>query len=145
MKFVAGFVFSVLSLLLPFGGFAKKVVDKKKRPPGPSGLPIIGNLHQIGSMPHRFLAKLAKTYGPLLLLNLAQLPTLVVSSANMAEPVLKVNDLAFSSRPLSLRSSVCRMATQTFHFRPMGHTGGKFARFVSLNCSTQRGCSRFSR
>ncbi|ERN13829.1 hypothetical protein AMTR_s00049p00220990 [Amborella trichopoda] len=49
-------------------------------------------------MPHRSLAELAKAYGPLMLLKLGQLPTLVVSSANMAEQVLKVNDLAFSSR-----------------------------------------------
>lgn len=69
-------------------------------PPGPSGLPFIGNLHQLDtSALHHHLWLLSKKYGPLMTLKLGFVPTLVVSSAKMAKEVLKTNDLEFSSRP----------------------------------------------
>lgn len=46
---------------------AKTKNANTKMPPGPSKLPLIGNIHQlIGAMPHHSLAKLAKQYGPLM-------------------------------------------------------------------------------
>ncbi|GMP44791.1 hypothetical protein CsSME_00013570 [Camellia sinensis var. sinensis] len=69
-------------------------------PPGPPGLPFIGNLHQLdNSAPHRYFWQLSKKYGPLMSLRLGSVPTLVVSSAKMAKEVMKTHDLEFSSRP----------------------------------------------
>ncbi|CAL5383492.1 unnamed protein product [Camellia sinensis] len=69
-------------------------------PPGPPGLPFIGNLHQLdNSAPHRYFWQLSKQYGPLMSLRLGSVPTLVVSSAKMAKEVMKTHDLEFSSRP----------------------------------------------
>ncbi|KAL6316444.1 hypothetical protein AAG906_018147 [Vitis piasezkii] len=69
-------------------------------PPGPPGLPFIGNLHQMdNSAPHRYLWQLSKQYGPLMSLRLGFVPTIVVSSAKIAkEQRLSYNglDLAFS-------------------------------------------------
>ncbi|KAG0484768.1 hypothetical protein HPP92_008847 [Vanilla planifolia] len=62
-------------------------------------LPVIGHLHLLGSLPHRSLASLAKKHGPLLLLRLGGVPTAVVSSAEVAEKVMKTHDLTFASRP----------------------------------------------
>lgn len=70
------------------------------RPPGPPGLPFIGNLlHLDKSAPHRYLWQLSEKYGALMFLRLGFVPTLVVSSARMAEEVMKTHDLEFSSRP----------------------------------------------
>ncbi|CAI9115152.1 OLC1v1015989C1 [Oldenlandia corymbosa var. corymbosa] len=71
----------------------------KNLPPSPPKLPLIGNLHQLGHLPYRSLKTLAEKYGPIMLLHLGSKPTLIISSPEMAESVLKTHDLNFSSRP----------------------------------------------
>ncbi|KAF8380389.1 hypothetical protein HHK36_027874 [Tetracentron sinense] len=71
-----------------------------KLPPGPVPLPVIGSLLKLGNRPHRSLAELAKTYGPLMTLKLGRLTTVVVSSSSMAKEVLQKNDLAFANRTI---------------------------------------------
>ena len=70
-----------------------------KLPPGPRPLPIIGNLHQLTSLPHRGLQSLAKKYGPIMSLRLGQVPAVIVSSPEAAELFLKTYDTVFASRP----------------------------------------------
>lgn len=69
-------------------------------PPGPNPLPIIGNLHQLGSQPHKSLAKLAATYGPIMSLKFGQIRAIVVTSTAAAKLVLKNQDSAFAYRPV---------------------------------------------
>ncbi|MFS7951989.1 putative cytochrome P450 [Helianthus anomalus] len=69
--------------------------------PGPPGLPIIGNLHQLDTSDlSDYLWRLSKRYGPLMPLRLINVQTLIVSSANMAKEILKTNDLIFCTRPI---------------------------------------------
>ncbi|KAH7681581.1 Premnaspirodiene oxygenase protein [Dioscorea alata] len=70
-----------------------------KLPPGPRSLPIIGNLHQLGTMPHLSLQRLSKLHGPIIHLTLGEIPTIIVSSARLAREVLRTHDLPLSSRP----------------------------------------------
>ncbi|KAL8150075.1 hypothetical protein AgCh_006909 [Apium graveolens] len=71
-----------------------------RRPPGPCGLPLIGNMHQFDSSnTHLYLFQLSQKYGPLVYLHLGSVPTLVVSSASAAKEVFKYHDRCFSSRP----------------------------------------------
>ncbi|KAF3677704.1 Cytochrome [Capsicum annuum] len=76
--------------------FMKK---KKKLPPGPKGLPIIGNLHMIGKNVHQDLHKIAKRYGPIMSMRFGVVPIIVASSPHAAEQFLKKHDLIFASRP----------------------------------------------
>ncbi|CAN1174493.1 Geraniol 8-hydroxylase [Linum perenne] len=71
-------------------------------PPGPSRLPIIGNLHNLGGKPHESLAELAKIHGPLMTLKLGQVTTIVASSPEMAKEVLQKHDQVLSDRHLPL-------------------------------------------
>ncbi|XP_027099114.1 6,7,8-trihydroxycoumarin synthase-like [Coffea arabica] len=79
----------------------KKSSTKSHPPlPGPPGIPVIGNMHQFdSSAPHIYLWELSRKYGPLMSLKHGSLPVLVVSSARMAEEVMKNHDLIFCSRP----------------------------------------------
>ncbi|KAK4795688.1 hypothetical protein SAY86_028014 [Trapa natans] len=69
-----------------------------KPPPGPRPLPIIGNLFELGSLPHRSLAKLARVHGPIISLKLGRITTVVVSTASMAREILQIHDESFSNR-----------------------------------------------
>ncbi|KDO38857.1 hypothetical protein CISIN_1g0391421mg, partial [Citrus sinensis] len=74
--------------------------NNTKLPPGPWGLPFIGNLHQFDvSKPQVSFWELSRKYGPLMSLRLGFVPSLVVSSAKLAKEILKTHDLQFCSRP----------------------------------------------
>ncbi|XVE74922.1 hypothetical protein DITRI_Ditri12bG0057500 [Diplodiscus trichospermus] len=92
--------FLLVALLLLFKKKAQVKKEVKRLPPTPPKLPILGNLHLLGELPHSSLRQLSRKYGPVLLLRLGRIPVVVVSSAEAAREVLKVNDLACCSRPL---------------------------------------------
>lgn len=79
-------------------------------PPGPWQLPVIGSLHHlVGQLPYRALRDLAQRHGPVMLLQFGEVPTMVLSSPEAAREVMKTQDLAFASRPLTatLRVLTC--------------------------------------
>lgn len=82
-----------------------------KLPPGPIPLPIIGNLLHVGPQPHRSLQQLSRKYGDIMYLRLGRVPTVVISSADMAEKVLKTHDVDLCSRP---RTVVFKKLTYNF-------------------------------
>ncbi|KAJ0682999.1 putative ferruginol synthase [Helianthus annuus] len=74
---------------------------KRRLPPGPLRLPIIGNLHQLlGPKPHKTLATLAKKHGPLMTIQLGNITTMVASTPEAAREILLSKDEVCSSRPV---------------------------------------------
>ncbi|XP_050228752.1 iridoid oxidase-like [Mercurialis annua] len=70
----------------------------KNRPPGPSGWPVIGNIFDLGAMPHQSLYKLKSKYGPVMWLKLGSRNTMVIQSAAAAAELFKNHDANFCDR-----------------------------------------------
>ncbi|XP_027180064.1 cytochrome P450 84A1 [Coffea eugenioides] len=77
----------------------------KPHPPGPRGLPLIGNMMMVNQLSHRGLAKLAHQYGGLCRLKMGFLNMVAVSSPEAARQVLQVQDNIFSNRPATIAIS----------------------------------------
>ncbi|KAF8647292.1 hypothetical protein HU200_065443 [Digitaria exilis] len=89
---------------------------------------------------HRTMVELSCRHGPLMLLRLGEVPTLVVSSVEAAELVMKTHDLAFCSRPttsvtidiVGCKGKGIAFATYGDHWRQM-----KKIVVTELLCATQ--------
>lgn len=117
------FYLSLFALLLFCSMVAITLKNSKPRdlPPGPIQLPIIGNIHQLfGSLPHRILTDQAKKYGPLMHLQLGEISTFVVSSAEVAKEVMNEHDIIFASRPNLLGTRIISYNATDIAFSPYG-------------------------
>ncbi|XP_004309798.1 PREDICTED: cytochrome P450 71A24-like [Fragaria vesca subsp. vesca] len=97
-------VLAAIFFILLYVWFSTSTPTTKNSPPSPPKLPIIGNLHQLGSPRsplHLSLKALSQHHGPLMLLHFGSVPVLVVSSAEAAQAIMKTHDLASCSRPKS--------------------------------------------
>ncbi|XP_051217855.1 cytochrome P450 71A9 [Lolium perenne] len=95
--------------------------------PRPRGLPLIGNLHQLGALPQNSLA------APLMLLRLGSVPTLVVSSPDAARALFQHNDRALSGRPALYAASRFSYGLQNISFAPTEGTFWRAARRACLS------------
>ncbi|CAK8537671.1 unnamed protein product [Lathyrus sativus] len=117
----------VAFLFIPFTYFLftffsnpKQKNNKNKKPPGPRALPIIGNLHLLGKLPHRALQSLSKKYGPIMSMQFGQVPAVVISSSKSAELFLKTHDLVFASRPKTQATDILYYGSQGLVFSEYG-------------------------
>uniref|UniRef100_A0A0E0M6T3 Cytochrome P450 n=1 Tax=Oryza punctata TaxID=4537 RepID=A0A0E0M6T3_ORYPU len=99
---MAFFLVCMSSLLLMF--FISYVLqlfgDSLRRlPPGPTPLPLIGNLLDIASdLPHRSLARLAGRHGPLMTVRLGTVVAIVASSPSTAREILQTHNGSLTGR-----------------------------------------------
>ncbi|EMD37058.1 hypothetical protein CERSUDRAFT_114955 [Gelatoporia subvermispora B] len=72
----------------------------RRMPPGPRGLPFIGNKHQVPSIkPWRKFAEWNRQYGPVVSLRLGSTPVIVLGTAQAAWDLLEKRSDIYSSRP----------------------------------------------
>lgn len=93
---------------------------KKRLPPSPQKLPIIGNLHQLGSSPHRSVHAMSQKHGPLMLLHLGSIPTLIASSVEAAQEIYKTHEVSFSNRPNLNMVNILDYGCRDIGFAPYG-------------------------
>lgn len=111
--FVIAFVSSFLSL--------SRQNRPIKLPPGPKGLPFLGNLLQVlGAHPHRALTAMQKKYGHLLFVRLGSVPTIVVDTAELIDEITKEQDIVFSSRPHTTFTEIVAYDAHDFAMAPYG-------------------------
>lgn len=90
-------LFLSLALILLLNGKKWRNINKNL-PPGPPGWPVFGNMFDLGTAPHRSLYELKFKYGPVLLLRLGSINTMVVQSAKAAAEFFKNHDASFCDR-----------------------------------------------
>ncbi|KAJ3683738.1 hypothetical protein LUZ60_013965 [Juncus effusus] len=105
--------------------------NPKNLPPSPPKLPLIGNLHQVGSLLHQSLHSLSLKHGPLMLIHLGEVPFLIVSSSDMACCILRTHDLAFASRPPSVVTDLISFID--IGFQPYGETWRQLRKIFTLH------------
>ncbi|EXJ84301.1 3-hydroxyphenylacetate 6-hydroxylase [Capronia epimyces CBS 606.96] len=66
---------------------------------GPSGLPVIGNIHQIRTDAAEQYRLWSKKFGPVYQIMLGNIPVIVVNGAQAAREIFGVNSQALASRP----------------------------------------------
>lgn len=115
------FMFMIIFFLIERNKKSRTQENQPLRlPPGPRKLPIIGNLHQLGTLPHRSLFHLSQNHGPLMHLKLGSMPTVIVSSAETARQFLKTHDLDCCTRPSFTSTSKLSYDCSDIAFSPYG-------------------------
>ncbi|PHU05560.1 Cytochrome 76A2 [Capsicum chinense] len=72
-----------------------------KLPPGPPGLPIFGNMFQLGNEPYKKMACLKQQYGPVLWFKVGpSINIMVVQTVPVAAELFKNHDISFADRPI---------------------------------------------
>uniref|UniRef100_A0A0E0LIJ0 Cytochrome P450 n=1 Tax=Oryza punctata TaxID=4537 RepID=A0A0E0LIJ0_ORYPU len=92
-------------------------------PPGPWTLPLIGSVHHIVSSSesvHSVMRKLASRHGPLMQLWFGEVPTVVVSSPEAAQEILRSHDLAFADRHMTSTTAVVTFGGADVVMAPYG-------------------------
>ncbi|CAH8368926.1 unnamed protein product [Eruca vesicaria subsp. sativa] len=77
--------------------YAKSKRRSHPLPPGPRGLPIVGNLPFLKPELHSYFQGLAKIHGPIFKLWFGSKLAIVVNSSEVAREILKTNDVIFAS------------------------------------------------
>ncbi|KAL3742657.1 hypothetical protein ACJRO7_018038 [Eucalyptus globulus] len=122
------FLFMVIKI------FRAKSSNALKLPPGPKKLPLIGNLPQLRSpeLPHHHLNNLAKTYGPIYHLKVGELMLVVLTTPEIAEEVLKTQEINFAQKPLFPSLEMMFDTCSSFMYAPYGEHWRQLRKFCVL-------------
>nr|XP_004249462.1 cytochrome P450 76A2-like [Solanum lycopersicum] len=92
--------FSSIILLSIFILFFSKKNSTYNLPPGPPGLPVFGNMFELGTESYKKMAALKQKYGPVLGLKVGTSTNImVVQTAQAAAELFKNHDTSFADRP----------------------------------------------
>ncbi|XP_010554159.1 PREDICTED: cytochrome P450 71B3-like [Tarenaya hassleriana] len=116
VSFLCLLLLTLVSLILVKKGKS----PKRNLPPSPRKLPVIGNLHQLKGMPHRYFRQLSKKFGPVMLFRLGYTPVVVISSREAAEQVLRTHDLVCCGRPMTVGIEKFTRQGKVIGFAPYG-------------------------
>ncbi|XP_061348879.1 geraniol 8-hydroxylase-like [Gastrolobium bilobum] len=113
------FLFTYIFVQVLHSLFSNK--SNHKLPPGPVGVPIFGNLLQLGKKPHQTLTCLANIHGPIMSLKLGQVTTIVMSSSDMAKQVLQTHDQFLANRKVPDAMRGANHDKYSLPFLPISH------------------------
>lgn len=82
-----------------FADYIMHLMNLSEFPPGPYPLPLIGNLHLLGTKPHEALKSLSRKYGDVLSISIGSQRIVVVSAIQPAKEALLRCGEDLSGRP----------------------------------------------
>lgn len=136
-----------LLALFPLIIFALIKKNNKSRklnlPPSPPKLPFIGNLHQIGDLPHKSLHDLSLKHGPFMFVNFGATRYLVVSSAAALEEISKNHDIDFSNRPAIASLQGLKGNGQDMVYHPYGDHWKQLRKVGALHLLNKNAVNKF--
>ncbi|XP_031102560.1 premnaspirodiene oxygenase-like [Ipomoea triloba] len=144
------FVFFLSFIILLHTQWRKKAKTRRKEPPGPWKLPIIGNLHQLSASSqqptHRVLRELVKKYGSLgmMKLQIGEINAVVVSSPAVAKELLRTHDLTFATKWQSLASKTLFYNDLGVVFSPYGDYWRQLRKVYAIELLNAKNVRSFS-
>ncbi|KAL8160053.1 hypothetical protein V2J09_001590 [Rumex salicifolius] len=136
----------VVAKIIPIWMNKQKTQGKPKRlPPGPPRWPIIGNLFQLGPLPHRDLASFCDQYGPLVYLKLGKVDAITTNDPDMIREILLRQDDVFASRPRTLAAVHLAYNCGDVALAPMGPKWKRMRRICMEHLLTTKRLESFAR
>ncbi|KAF8032436.1 hypothetical protein BT93_D1376 [Corymbia citriodora subsp. variegata] len=116
----------------------------KNLPSGPPRWPIVGNLLQLGPLPHRDLASLCRKYGPLVYLRLGSIDAITTSDPSVIRQILLQQDDVFASRPRTLAAIHLAYDCGDVALAPLGPRWKRMRRICMEHLLTTRRLEAFA-
>ncbi|KAH9295326.1 hypothetical protein KI387_038914, partial [Taxus chinensis] len=114
-----------------------------KLPPGPRRWPIVGNLLQIGHVPHLGMQKFTQKYGPLVYIHIGMVPTVVTDDPKYVKEFLLKQDHIFASRPKNIASEHFTFGGNDIAFAPYGPHWRAVRKICLMELLTQKKIDSF--
>ncbi|XP_031277101.1 geraniol 8-hydroxylase-like [Pistacia vera] len=89
-------------------------------PPGPRGVPLLGNLPSLDPELHTYFMRLSRAYGPVYQLRLGNKIGIVLTSPSSARQVLKDHDTIFANRDVPITGLVATQGGHDIVWNPYG-------------------------
>ncbi|XP_047335464.1 cytochrome P450 703A2 [Impatiens glandulifera] len=116
----------------------------KMLPPGPPRWPVIGNLFQLGELPHRDLASFCEKYGPLVYLRLGNVDAITTNDPDTIREILLRQDEIFASRPRTLAAVHLAYGCGDVALAPLGPQWKRMRRICMENLLTTKRLESFA-
>ncbi|KAF4609871.1 hypothetical protein D9613_010412 [Agrocybe pediades] len=127
------FVAAVLGGVVLYNTCLKR---KKNLPPGPQGIPILGNAHQMPvGTPWLSFAEMGKKFGDIMHFDVIGKPFIIINSAKIARDLLDKRSNIYSDRPHFIMAGDLVGYDETFVLQPLGDNWRKQRRLIAQDFS----------